>query len=108
MANLTQDNMTNNHTVPKSPNAKNGTSPQKLESGVVNGVKSDSPNKMDNALTEKDKPVVNDVKTSTEVKDGKKDSGTTEDDPYAGLDWKDGIATLPGNWLTLCTRGRLP
>ncbi|XP_031574253.1 lethal(3)malignant brain tumor-like protein 3 [Actinia tenebrosa] len=79
---------------------------------ISNGIQTDVPKlltEISNQLTEeKDHTVKPTIKESTSsygiqetlVKNDKKPTeGTEFDDPIAGLDWKDGIATLPGSSL---------
>jgi len=100
LANHNHENLLNKDDVSKSLNIKSAT-PKKHESSPVNGVKSDSPKKVENGIVnQKDKPAVD---TSNDVKNSKQDinnsTGNNEEDPYAGLEWKDGIATLPGIYV---------
>jgi hypothetical protein len=80
---------------------------------ISNGIELDIPKlptQMPNQMTaEKEqtaKPAIKEENTSdviqeTAVKKEKKRENSDPDDPIAGLDWNDGIATLPGNIICL-------
>lgn len=98
--NAQDDTATNNHTITKTVTK---LSPEKTES-ETNGIKPDIssvPPVTNNRLSPNNKdmkPVIDSVKTDNKQvkKENKATDGNTDDDGFAGLDWKDGIASLPG------------
>ena len=108
--NLGQDELTNNHIMTKTITKMSiGNS----ENSTPNGLTMDLPNlpiQVPNEVAVDKEPtpkppinVVNNSKGNQEITVKKENKtmgdGNDPDDPIAGLDWKDGIATLPGNVL---------
>jgi len=70
-----------------------------ITSGATEERTASSTNTVELSSTVTDQPVTSDSSNDVKKTTTEKKTADDGDDPFGALDWKDGIATLPGNTL---------
>lgn len=70
-----------------------------ITSGATEERTASSTNTVELSSTVTDQPVTSDSNNDVKKTTTEKKTADDGDDPFGALDWKDGIATLPGNTL---------